>query len=81
MDLKTFVDGLDASAFRALMDACIVRLQSGISGVPMLTEAERMLASHSRIKAIKSVRNRLGLGLKEAKDLVEREVPHPPPTY
>jgi len=77
MYLEDFVNGLSDSAFRALMDACIVRLQKHTPDITML-EVERVLAKHSRIQAIKSVRNRLHLGLKEAKDLVDREVPREP---
>ncbi len=77
MYLEDFVNGLSDSAFRALMDACIVRLQKHTPDITML-EVERQLAKHSRIHAIKSVRNRLHLGLKEAKDLVGREVPREP---
>lgn len=40
-----------------------------------MLEAERHLAGYNRLQAIKAVRTRLNLGLKEAKDLVDREVP------
>lgn len=78
MDLGDFVECLDDGAFRALMDACIVRLQNTRTVAVSLIDVERELAKHNRIQAIKSVCGRLGLGLKEAKDLVDREVPRPP---
>ena len=37
---------------------------------PELSESEKYLAQHSLIAAIKEIRNRLGLSLKEAKDAV-----------
>lgn len=73
MHLEDFVNGLDDGAFRSLMDACVCRLQSAPRLT--LTEAERELASLQKIKAIKCVRQRLGIGLKDAKDLVDREAP------
>lgn len=42
-----------------------------------LLYAERELAAKGhRIAAIKSIRERTGMGLKDSKDLVDREVPH-----
>ena len=76
MDLKEFVDGLSNFAFRALMDACIIRIDNHTTQLPVMLEIERDLAVNDRIKAIKYVKTRLNLGLKEAKDLVDKEVPH-----
>jgi ribosomal protein L7/L12 len=81
MYLDEFVKSLSDGAFRALMDACIVRLSEQRTVAITMLQVERDLAEHSRIRAIKSVRARLGLGLKEAKDLVDREVPQKPKEY
>lgn len=74
MDLREFVGNLDDRSFRILMDACVARLQNSRTRGHML-EVERHLAEYNRIQAIKAVRTRLNLGLKEAKDLVDREAP------
>jgi ribosomal protein L7/L12 len=74
MNLYEFVENLNDRSFRVLMDACVARLQNDKPHASML-EVERHLAEYNRIQAIKAVRARLNLGLKEAKDLVDREVP------
>lgn len=49
-------------------------------------EEQKMVLDRQKINAIKSVRSRLGLGLKEAKDMVDKwesttEKPWTPPLY
>ena len=75
MDLTTFVRTLEPHVFRILLDACTDRLNQQAKEIPLMTNAERELASVSRVKAIRCVRGRTGLGLLESKAVVDREVP------
>ena len=77
MDISTLVSNLPAPAFKAMLEACVERLVSS-SDEKRMTNGEKELCAHGeRIKAIKSVRNRLGVGLKEAKDIVDVDYPKP----
>lgn len=79
MELRDFVRDLSDRAFYELMMACMDRIADRTRPIQIrcadrLTETERFaMESNRKILAIKSVRERLGLGLKEAKDFVERE--------
>ena len=75
MDLHSFVWGLEPHAFRALMDACVSRVSQSAKSVSVLTDAERVLAGENRVKAIKCVRDRTGMGLVESRDAVNEEMP------
>jgi len=77
MNLNDFILSLDDHSFRALTSACLDRVQSDRATTLVLTYNERLLAERGdRIPAIKSVKQRLNLGLKEAKDLVNEQVPY-----
>lgn len=75
MDLTTLVRTLEPHVFRILLNACADRLSQQALEVPLMTHAEKELATVSRIKAIRCVRGRVGLGIMEAKEVVDREVP------
>ena len=79
MNLSDFVSSLSPSAFRALMEACLLRMQNDLrnplEGEQLLYSEQELCRLGKRIQAIKSVRGRLGLGLKEAKELVDRLCP------
>jgi len=79
IDLHTFVADLPDGTFEELFEACMPRLtamKNAACNKPLwnghLTSAEKFAMDQGRkITAIKSVRERLGLGLKEAKEFVE----------
>ncbi len=76
MDLREFVLSLDSDAFRALTSACLDRVESDRTGASSLTYKERLLAERGdRIHAVKAVKQRLNISLKEASDLVKEQVP------
>jgi len=67
------LDMFDLANVRNAVEAEFARREEKDPDVNKLSAAEEeMVKRGSKIEAIKSVRNRLGLGLKEAKDFVER---------
>jgi ribosomal protein L7/L12 len=71
MDLIQFVNSLPESSFAELREAVNTRL--GLVNSELTDGEKEMVREKSRvIECIKAVRVRTGLGLKEAKDMVDR---------
>lgn len=77
MNLHAFVMTLQPHVFRVLLSACVERLDNQVRDIPVLTDAERALATENRVKAIKCFKDRTGLGLKESVDIINHEIPKP----
>ena len=73
--LQAFINALSAPELKFLLDLINVRMSQMTEQTLQMTEQEVQLCKENyRLKAIKSVRVRLNLGLREAKDLVDRQV-------
>lgn len=77
MEIKTLIANLPSPEFKAVMEACIERLLSSSENTRLTAMEKQMCAVGERIKCVKSIRERLGVGLKEAKDIMDREYPKP----
>jgi hypothetical protein len=70
------LSNLEREALSAALNSKSAEFFEALAGNDRLTEQERHLRrSNGKIPAIKAVRERTQLGLKEAKDLVEGECP------
>ena len=80
MDLYSFVMNLPTPEVKALTEACVNRLERHTRMVDAdhMTSGERLLCSKGeRIKAVKSIKERTGLGLAESKAIMDKEYPKP----
>lgn len=70
-EAKDLVDAIEGGIPSSIASLAFGSSQSG-ANTDIDSEARRLVAERKKIEAVKLVRERMGLGLKEAKDYVER---------
>lgn len=75
MKINEMIQHLPMEAVQEILNSCISRIQS--STRELTPEEKNLCANNRRVSAVKSAKDRLGLSLKQAKDLVDFCYPRP----
>lgn len=70
MDIRDFVNGLDSHLFIVLRDA--VQARVALQSDELTEEEKQMVRDGNLIPTVKSIRARLGIGLFEAKQMLDK---------